>query len=232
MAASRQIVVATRNRGKLGEIRRELGPSTSSTSSGQASSGQAGVAVEVLSLEGWPEAAEPIEDGDTFAANARLKAVHYSKATGRWCLADDSGLVVDALAGRPGIHSARYAASDCPAGADRGTVDRANNARLLEELADVPDAERTARFVCELALADGERVLVTAAGRVEGRVLREGRGENGFGYDPVFYLPELGRTAAELSREEKNRVSHRGRAVRAFAERLKALLAGESFSPG
>jgi XTP/dITP diphosphohydrolase len=167
--------------------------------------------------------AAPVEDGATFARNAALKAVHYSRLSGRWALADDSGLEVDALEGAPGVRSARYAAA--PAGAGRAQVDRANNRKLIAELKDVPLERRTARFRCALALADGEQVLATAEGTIEGLIVDEPRGSNGFGYDPHFFVPRLGRTTAELSPEHKNRISHRGQAVQRFREALETLLA-------
>ncbi len=167
--------------------------------------------------------AAPVEDGATFARNAALKAVHYSRLSGRWALADDSGLEVDALQGAPGVRSARYAAA--PAGAARAQVDRANTRKLISELKDVPRERRTARFRCALALADGEQVLATAEGTIEGLIVDEPRGSNGFGYDPHFFVPRLGRTTAELAPEHKNRISHRGQAVQRFREALEAVLA-------
>ncbi len=199
------IVVATGNPGKLREIREVLGD----------------LPVRVRGLDEMPPVEEPEETGHTFAQNARQKALYYAHATGQWCLADDSGLAVDALNGAPGVYSARYAAGSIPAGADRAQTDAANNAKLLAELADVPDDARGARFLCHLALAAGEEVILEATGTVPGRILRQGRGQNGFGYDPLFYLPHLSRSAAELSAQEKNAVSHRGNAVRAFAEELR-----------
>jgi len=163
-----------------------------------------------------------VEDGASFADNARIKARSYACATGQWCLADDSGLVVDALGGAPGVRSARYAAQEVPAGAGRSIVDAANTARLLRELRGVPTRERTARFICHLALADSQGVLLEAPGSVEGLIADGPRGRNGFGYDPVFFIPDLGRTAAELSPDEKNAISHRGTAVRRFAELLRS----------
>ncbi len=210
--AEREIVLATGNPGKLREIRQVLGP----------------LGVRVLGLDELPPIPEPPETGDTFAENARQKALAYAAATGRWCLADDSGLVVDALDGAPGIHSARYAADRLGSDADRSARDAANNAKLLEELAETSDQRRTARFVCHLALAEPGRVLLDAEGTVEGRILREARGTNGFGYDPLFLLPDLGRTAAELAPEAKNAVSHRGGAVRQFADKIAGLLASPS----
>jgi XTP/dITP diphosphohydrolase len=170
------------------------------------------------SLEQLPP--EPEETGDTFEENARLKAVAYARSTGRTCLADDSGLEVDALDGRPGVHSARYAG----AGATRAGRDAANNARLLRDLEGVPDERRGARFVCAMCLAapDGT-VLARTRGTFEGVIARSPRGENGFGYDPLLLVPDIGRTSAELSPAEKNARSHRGEAARRMAEMIAAL---------
>jgi XTP/dITP diphosphohydrolase len=184
--------------------------------------------VQVLGLEALGEIDEPEETGATFADNARLKALYYARATGQWCLADDSGLVVDALGGAPGVHSARYAAGAFPPGADRPARDAANIAKLLAAMEGTDDARRTARFVCHLTLADADHVLLEACGAVEGRIARSPRGHNGFGYDPVFLVPEQGRTAAEMPPEEKNRISHRGKAVRQFADLLRRFLADAS----
>jgi len=203
------IVLATRNSGKIREIRAVLEP----------------LGVGVLSLTDLGDIPEPPETGETFAENAHSKALYYARATGRWCLADDSGLVVDALGGAPGVQSARYAADNCPPNAGRDTIDAANNAKLLAAMEGVPDSRRTARFVCHLALADAERIIIEASGTIEGRIGWEGRGENGFGYDPLFYVPNLGCTTAQLPPDEKNAVSHRGKAVRRIAELLKELLA-------
>jgi len=211
MAARRRIVLASRNPGKVREIRTILG--------------EAGV--EIVGLDDVDPAGaipQPAEDAPTFAANARDKASAYAQATGCWALADDSGLEVDALGGAPGVRSARYAADDCPPDADKKAVDAANNARLLRELADVDDERRTARFVCHLALSDGKQTLIEATGTVDGRIARRPAGSNGFGYDPLFHLPEQGCTAAELTARQKNRISHRGRAARQFARRLRELL--------
>jgi len=153
----------------------------------------------------------PVEEtGATFEENACLKASYYALQLGTWALADDSGLEVDALGGRPGVHSARWAEMN---GCGRGDAD--NNALLLRQMADVPDARRSGRFVCVLALANmrGE-VILTARDTVEGRILRETRGANGFGYDPLFYLDDLGCTTAELASEKKHGISHRGKALR------------------
>jgi XTP/dITP diphosphohydrolase len=165
-------------------------------------------------------APSPVEDGETFADNARIKAVYYAKVAGRWCLADDSGLQVDALGGEPGVRSARYAG----VGGTRGQRDEANNRKLLGALESVPDEKRTGRFVCAMCLADpGGRVVAETLGTVEGVIGREPRGENGFGYDPLFRLPHLGCTSAELPPEQKNALSHRGEAARRMADRLRDL---------
>ena len=188
------LLVATRNRGKVAELRHML----------------AGAGVAVRGLDDFADDFEPAETGRTFRANACLKATAYARRHAAWALADDSGLVVDALAGRPGVHSARFAELEAA-----GSGDAANNALLLRLLDRVPDERRTARFVCVLALADpGGRIVLTAEGNVEGRVLREPRGTNGFGYDPLFLVPSLGRTTAEMPPAEKHAISHRGVALR------------------
>jgi XTP/dITP diphosphohydrolase len=154
---------------------------------------------------------EPVEDGVTFEANAELKARSYAAQTGCCCLAEDSGLEVDALGGAPGVYSARYSGEEGP----REVRDQLNNEKLLRELEHVPDAKRAARFVCTLCLvaADGS-LLATARGTYEGVIAREPRGQNGFGYDPLLWLPDRGCTSAELSPAEKNARSHRGNALR------------------
>ena len=156
------------------------------------------------------------ETGHTFRANACLKAAHYATTLKSWALADDSGLVVDALDGKPGVHSARWAELN-----GRGKGDADNNTTLLTQIDAVPDDQRTARFVCVLGLADPKgRIVLTAQDVVEGVMLREPRGSNGFGYDPLFFIPSLSKTTAELSPDEKHAISHRGKALR----RMKALL--------
>jgi len=202
-------VLATRNAGKLREIRQELGA----------------LPVCVVGIEETPDIPEPAETGATCAENARAKALYYARQTGRWCLADDSGLVVDALDGAPGVHSARYAAERFGPDDDRAARDAINVSKLLAALADVPDPDRTGRFVCHLALAAGGDVLIETAGTLEGLIARAPRGCNGFGYDPVFLVPQAQRTAAEMAPEEKNAISHRGQAVREFSRLLRDLLA-------
>jgi len=211
-----QLLLATTNPHKLSELRAIM----SSLDKG----------IEVIGLDEISQEGivEPVEDGQTFEDNARIKALGYAKQTGRWCIADDSGLEVDALDGAPGVHSARYA----NVGATRDERDAANNAKLLEELAalgNLPDEQRSARFVCVMALAvpegassDGVRVVAVSRGTFEGRIGPAPKGENGFGYDPLLVL-EDGRTSAELSSDEKNARSHRGKATREMIEQLTML---------
>jgi len=174
--------------------------------------------VEIAPLPHFASLPAVVEDGLTFEANARKKAEHYSKcAEGKIVIADDSGLEVDALKGAPGVRSARYAADEHNAPEHAGNSDdEANNARLLRELHDVPDEFRTGRFVCVIAAARNGHTLATFHGTAEGLILTAPRGCNGFGYDPLFYFPEIGKTFAELSAEEKAGYSHRGAAFRAF----------------
>jgi XTP/dITP diphosphohydrolase len=202
----RRILIATSNPGKLRDF--------------------AGAAlrhgVEVSGIPDFSSLPAVIEDGLTFEANARKKAEAYSRhAPGEIVVADDSGLEVDALNGAPGVHSARYAA-DKPEQADENTDDEANNARVLRELKDVPPAQRTGRFVCVLAAARDGKTLSTFRGVAEGIILDRPRGANGFGYDPLFYFPQIRKTFAELSAEEKSNYSHRGAAFRKFLEWRKS----------
>ena len=157
---------------------------------------------------------DPAEDADTFEGNARIKAQAARAASGLAVLADDSGLAVDALDGAPGVHSARYAGEPCD--------DAANNAKLLAELADVPDEKRTGRFVCTLVFIDEDGTESVARGTIEGSIGREPRGSEGFGYDPLFLPDEYGgtRALAEVSQAEKNGISHRGNALRVLKKAL------------
>ncbi len=157
------------------------------------------------------------ETGSTFAENAAIKARAWSRASGHLALADDSGLEIDALGGQPGLHSARWAGPD--------VTYPVRNRILLERLAGVPASRRTARYRCAIAVADGNRVLVAVEGVVEGRIADAARGSGGFGYDPIFEVPELGRTFGELSAEEKHHLSHRGRAAAAALRELRRLRA-------
>ncbi|MBE6704337.1 MAG: XTP/dITP diphosphatase [Ruminococcaceae bacterium] len=159
---------------------------------------------------------EIIEDGSTFLENARIKAMTVHKATGLPCIADDSGLCVDALGGEPGIYSARYASDN-----DENSDDLKNNEKLLSKLDQVPENERTARFVSALCFIDADGTEVSAIGKCEGIITREARGEGGFGYDPLFFFPGFGKTFGELTAEEKNEVSHRANAVKILKEKLE-----------
>jgi XTP/dITP diphosphohydrolase len=172
--------------------------------------------IAIAGIPGFSSLPPVVEDGATFEANARKKAEAYSLAVpGELVLADDSGLGIDALGGAPGVHSARYAAGE-PHAAESNADDEANNARVLRELRNIPREKRTARFVCVLAAARDGRTLKTFRGTAEGIILDVPRGENGFGYDPLFYFPEIGKTFAELSAGEKAQFSHRGAAFRMF----------------
>jgi XTP/dITP diphosphohydrolase len=177
--------------------------------------------VEIAALPGVREIAAPAEDGATFEANARLKAEAYSRARpGLLVLADDSGLEVDALDGEPGVRSARYADDAGFDVIDSEDADERNNLYLLEQLRGHP-RPWTARYRCVLALARDGVTLLTAAGAVEGEILGEPHGTGGFGYDPLFWLPELGKTMAEIDLETKQRLSHRGRALQALLLQMK-----------
>lgn len=176
---------------------------------------EVGIALQSLADVGI-DVPEPDEDQPTFAGNAKLKAGYYASATARVCLADDSGLVVDALDGEPGVRSARYAG----VGDSRAERDAANNAKLLDALSGVPDEDRAARFVCAMSCCSpAGTVLAEAEGVFPGRIGRAPVGDNGFGYDPLLVLPD-GRTAAQLAPAEKNARSHRGHAARAIAPQL------------
>jgi len=173
--------------------------------------------LEVQPLPGFDSLPSTAEDAATFEENACKKAEHYSRlAPGKLVLADDSGLEVEALAGAPGVRSARYAADESPASAPALPVDQANNARLLRELKALPDEALAARFVCVIAAARDGRTLAVFRGEAAGLIARAPRGAGGFGYDPLFYFPKLGKAFAELSPKEKAAVSHRGQAFRKF----------------
>jgi len=194
-----KLLVATTNPNKVREIEQVLRP----------------LGFDVLGLHELAKAIpEPVEDADTFEGNARIKAQAYARALGTACLAEDSGLEVDALAGAPGVHSARYAG----VGDTREERDHANNDKLLRALVAVPEAKRGARFVCAMCLVDAEGTVVfETRGTYEGVIADAPRGSGGFGYDPLLFLPALGKTSAELTPDEKNALSHRGKATRALA---------------
>lgn len=210
-APALRLVLATGNEGKVREFREAL----------------AGRPFELVSAEDAGVTRFPPEDGDTYEANAMMKAAHVATLTGLPALADDSGLEVDALGGAPGVHSARF-------GGELGDGER--NAHLLSHLRRVPDRERTARFVSVIVLATPAGEVRSFAGRSEGRILQGPRGTEGFGYDPVFHSDELGESFGRASRAEKRRVSHRGRALAAFTRWLDgpdgAALLGAVGRPG
>jgi XTP/dITP diphosphohydrolase len=194
------IHIATSNAGKLRDFAGAAAP----------------FAIEIATIPNFASLPTVVEDGRTFEENARKKAESYSREVpGEMVLADDSGLEVDALKGAPGVHSARYAA-DAPHLMDNNTDDEANNTRLLRELKDVPPDKRTGRFVCVIAVARDGQTLQVFRGEVEGTILNRPRGTNGFGYDPLFYFPQIQKSFAELTPEEKAQYSHRGMAFRQF----------------
>jgi XTP/dITP diphosphohydrolase len=194
------ILIATSNAGKLRDFAGAAAP----------------FGIEIATIPNFASLPIVVEDGRTFEENARKKAESYSREVpGEMVLADDSGLEVDALKGAPGVHSARYAA-DAPHLMDNNTDDEANNTRLLRELKDVPPDKRTGRFVCVIAVARDGQTLQVFRGEAEGTILNRPRGTNGFGYDPLFYFPQIQRSFAELSAEEKAQYSHRGAAFRQF----------------
>jgi XTP/dITP diphosphohydrolase len=194
-----KLLIATRNRGKAAEIKALLGLGLQKN-------------VEVLTLPDLPTASEPREEGKTFSENARKKALHYAKEHKILCIADDSGLSVEALGGRPGVLSARYAGAQAN--------DEKNIALLLEELSPSPKPW-SAAFLCVAAAALPGRVIAEATGRVDGEIVSTPRGESGFGYDPVFRVKGSAKTMAELTTEEKNKISHRGQSIRILMEELR-----------
>ncbi|MEX2310420.1 MAG: RdgB/HAM1 family non-canonical purine NTP pyrophosphatase [Pirellulales bacterium] len=199
--AKRPLVIGTRNRKKGAEIAELLAPH----------------GVEVVTLADVRDAIDVVEDGETFAANAALKATQQAKQLRCWVLADDSGLEVDALGGKPGVYSARFAGPDA--------ADEANNRRLLEALSDTPLEKRTARYVCHVTLADPTGAIRAESHEVcHGRIRFEPAGTNGFGYDPLFEVVEYHRTFGELGPHVKRTISHRARALRAILPKLVGML--------
>ena len=200
------IALASRNKNKIEELKKIIETDVIAGT---------GVSVNILTPDNFPECEEVEEDGDTFEANALKKAVYTSKCTGMTAIADDSGLEVDALNGAPGVLSARYAGESAD--------DIANLEKLLNEMKGVPPEKRSARFVCCIALASGDDVK-TFFGSVEGSIGMAPKGKKGFGYDPVFYPEGYDRTFAEMSDDEKNALSHRGKALRKLQEYLSEKL--------
>ena len=197
------IVLGTRNRKKGEELLDHL----------------TGLPVTLRTLAEFPQAPEVIEDGATFIDNARKKATELARALESWVLGEDSGLAVDALGGRPGVYSARYSGA--------GATDESNNQKLLDELANVPDGERTAHYVCTAALADpAGRIRAEVEGRCHGQIARSPRGNAGFGYDPLFVIPEYHRSFAELDLIVKRHLSHRARAMSRLRREFWRVIAG------
>ena len=198
-----KLLLATTSRGKIREQRASLVEPV----------GLVGLDIELVTLESWPRLEPPVEPGPSFLDNAIVKALHYHRATGLVAVGEDSGLAIDALGGEPGIRSARWLGDDTPYDI--------KNARVLEKLTDVVEDDRSARYVSAVALADDDEIAFTAEGICEGRIATEPSGDGGFGYDPIFFYPPFGVTMAELSAEQKNRISHRGQAM----AKLRAFLA-------
>lgn len=193
----KKVIFATGNEGKMKEIREILGD----------------LDIELLSLKDAGITADIEENGSTFEENAIIKAKAISQLTGEIVLADDSGLEIDYLNKEPGIYSARYMGED--------TSYHIKNSNLIQRLEGVPDQQRSARFVCAIVAAFPDGTVKTVRASMEGRIGYEEKGENGFGYDPIFYLPEYGCSSAEISMEEKNKISHRGKALRAIKDELR-----------
>jgi XTP/dITP diphosphohydrolase len=191
----KEMVIATQNKGKISEFKQMFGEK----------------GWEVRSLLDYPELPDIEEDGETFAENAAKKAETLAKHLDRLVIADDSGLVIDALDGRPGVYSARYAGES--------KDDAANTEKVLKELVDVPSEDRTARFVCLIAVAKPNGQTRFYEGTCDGYIATEASGSNGFGYDPIFYVPELSKTMAQLTAQEKNNISHRANAIKELLSR-------------
>lgn len=211
------IVLATQNPGKVRELQSLMADS----------------AIDIIGLDSFDQPfSEPEEDGDAFHQNAAIKAIAYAKATGMHCLADDSGLIIDALNGKPGVISSHYAfdgeTEGEAANMSRQERDELNCQRVMRELVDIPDDARTARFTCTMVLSDPSGdVLASAVGEFEGRIGQIGevpRGENGFGYDPLFLVgPNFDRTSAQMTPAEKNAVSHRAKAVNQMIQAIESI---------
>ena len=193
------IVFATRNQGKIREVKKFF----------------ANTSFNILSLDDIGFNAQIIEDGDTFEDNAAKKALEVCRACGKIVLADDSGLIIDALNGAPGVDSANFLGMDTPY--------PVRNAKILNMLADVPDNERTARFVCVIAIARPGHDVITQRAELHGQIARAAAGKDGFGYDPIFFLPQHGITMAQMDITQKNEISHRGQALRLTRDRLAEL---------
>ena len=200
----KKILIATTNPGKIAELSAMLDAD-----------------VSWVNLSDFKDVGEIREDGQTFAENARKKAIGYAKATGLWTIADDSGLVIDAIGGQPGVKSARFSGAKDK---ERTLIDHKNIAKVLKLLEGVPKENRTAKFVCCLCLAGADKVLIETQGSLEGLIIDRETGTNGFGYDPIFFVPKLNKTVAQMDADEKNAISHRGNAIRKLRPLLNELL--------
>jgi len=199
-----KLLIATKNSGKVSEFREMLDAKK----------------YQCSDLRAFPDAADVEETGHTFRTNACIKASAYALRHDQWALADDSGLEVNALAQKPGVHSARWATVH-----NAGAGDADNNALVLAQLKSTTSPDRSARFVCVLALSDPSgKIILTSRATLEGRILDAPRGDNGFGYDPLFFLEEFGKTTAQLTADEKNAISHRGKALQSMCELMKFAL--------
>jgi XTP/dITP diphosphohydrolase len=209
----KKILLATTNKGKLAEMKAMLD-----------------APVEWVTLADFPGIKEVVEDGSTFAENARKKALGYARQIGLWTLADDSGLCIDALDGAPGVNSARFS-GEKEAGEPRSLIDHRNIEKVLRLLKNVPPEKRTARFVCCLCLADPDKVLAETTGVWNGVILDHEEGTGGFGYDPVMFIPEYKKTVGHMTAPQKNALSHRSQAVAQLRPLLKSLLAAQASTP-
>jgi XTP/dITP diphosphohydrolase len=198
------ILVATTNPGKVKEL-----------------SAMLDIQCEWKYLRDFEGIIEVVEDGRAFSENASKKALEYAKQTGLWTIADDSGLMVDALDGEPGINSARFSGEK---NSDKSLIDNKNIEKVLQLMENVPDNKRTARFICSLALASPEKILAETQGILSGQITRNKIGQNGFGYDPVFWVTEKNKTVAQMIDDEKNAISHRGVAIKKIKAMISKLI--------
>lgn len=199
-----KILIATTNPGKMAELKQLLTADA-----------------EFICLADLGDFPEVIEDGQTFAENARKKACSYAKAANLWTIADDSGLEIDALEGSPGVKSARFSGEKSP---DRTLIDHKNIDKVLQLMKNVPAQKRTARFRCAICLSSPEKILAEVTGKVEGIITEKQIGDKGFGYDPIFYVPSLGKTAGQMAANQKNKISHRADALNKLKPILHKLL--------
>lgn len=202
----KEILIATTNPGKIIEIQSCLGEE-----------------IKLLSLKDFASIKEIEEDGKTFEENARKKALGYAKSSQCLTLADDSGLEIDALNGAPGVNSARFSGPKLK-NEERTLIDHRNIAKVIKLIENVPQEKRTARFVCCMCLASPEKIIIESKGTLEGIIINNEVGTNGFGYDPIFFVPSMNKTVAQLTQNEKNSISHRGNAIRELKEKMKYLL--------